>query len=397
MPRGLSILALLIPAIVLPLYWEHAARGQQPDADTLPSLAEPLWEPQGYQYRSIDPHECQCLAVQNSSLARLLEEQKCVARSRPQAESRSQRQAACCSARLETSLLVHAVEEAQDDSAAEALKAYYELVEAETARKALRDSEAAIGQTRATLEKLKQAGEKVDLDGIQRQQLKLESRKLELELSIQGLNEKLRVLMGFSQDGESWRIWPAAELSLIDEVDAEAAVVLAMEQHPRLRLLRKLRGNLSAYTVDVANRAMGSVHGMLASQPVGTQLFARFLLGRLRCPPAPELACRRRQLDDYLADQQQVISAEVRQAVREIGIRRRQVELERSLVGSWEQRVDRLQTMAAETGVSLQDLLEARLELVSARHSLVQRLISVQQAQVQLKHAQGQLAAGCQR
>ncbi len=361
-------------------------------------------------YRAIAPQLCQCLSVKHAPLAdgfdsqrRQLEEQQAKAscRKRCKAEKRQEQLA------YQKAMLLYSALESRDQAAGAALEWYYQLAGAE-AKADLLDLSLERGRnTLGRIEKLKGAGIPLPapIEEYQRQIVDLQLQKGQNQLTIEQLNSKLRLAMGYSFK-QPWRIWPdpgmplgrPSDAPIPLAPDAEAAVQLGLNQRPQLLLLRYMIAHLDRDTLGASRVLLQTINPLLAmSSPEPSSKLLMILAKILHIQPGQEdeLERVRAQLCDYLHERERTVEAEIRAAVYEIGGRRETILRARQAADSWQDRIRDLEKQQSEGLKGPLSLASAYLEWYKARGEVVNEFLKWKIAIVKLKQAQGILPAEC--
>jgi hypothetical protein len=361
-------------------------------------------------YRAIAPQLCQCLSAKHAPLAdgfdsqrRQFEEQlakSCCRKSR-HAEKRRKQLA------YQQAMLLYSALEGRDQASGTALEWYYQLAGAEAKADLLDLSLERSRKTLQRIEKLK--GEGVSLpapiEEYQRQIVDVQLQQAQNELTIEQLNSKLRLAMGYDFK-RVWRIWPdpgmplgtPAAAPLPPAPDVEAAVAFGLHQRPQLLLLRYLIAHLDRDTLGAARTLLQTINPLFAMSSPGPSCKLLAVLAKiLHIQPGQkeELERVRAQLCDYLHDRERTVEAEVRAAVYEIGARRATILRSRQAADSWEDRIHDLEKQRAEGLKGPLSLASAYLEWYKARSEVVNEFLRWKIAAVKLKQAQGVLPAEC--
>lgn len=344
-------------------------------------------------YRGLTPSQCQCLSVDASALGNLLASERRTVKSagvlRHHAAHRSD---------VERRMLYYASQEARNKSAGDALRVYWGLAEAENSRPILRDSRAESDHAVRDLEELLKRGLIVPVDAtlIRSQSLSLEDRQLELDLTVERLNEQLKPMVDLDTSDPSWHIWPETELKLVVEpIDIDSAVAEGLQLRPELRLLRMLTSNLDKDTLPAARRALGSINGALGSSESGCCACLAALTKWVACCDSCELATRCRQLQEYRADREAAVAAEIRQGAHAVVTAAARVAVAEQQVQLRSTNVKNLESKLPSGGANAFELHRARLELLDSRREVISQLIVWETARVELRQAQGKLVDEC--
>jgi hypothetical protein len=344
-------------------------------------------------YRALTPVECQCLAVRASAIGNLLSSERGTVKSfhsffRPRQAHRSD---------VERRMLYYASQEARNKSAGDALALYWGLVQAEYSRPVLSSSQTEADAALADLDELLRRGLAVPVDGaaLRTQVLDLRGRGLELEQTINQLNEQLKPMLDLDTTDPYWRIWPEVELKLIVEpIDVEAEVAEGIQLRPELRLLRMLEANLDRDTLPAARRALGAVNGALGSttQSCCCSCLKQFLA---MCCTDCELCVRDRQLAQYRSAQEDAVAGEIRQAAFAVVTAAARVAVAEDARNVRAENVKNLEAKLSTGGSNSFEIRRAKLDLLDAQREVIAQLTAWEQARVDLREAQGKLVDEC--
>ncbi|MHB1423431.1 MAG: TolC family protein [Gemmataceae bacterium] len=352
-------------------------------------------------YRALAPQLCQCLAAKHAPMAdgfdsqrRQLEQQQAKANCLCGGKSEKQRD-------FQESMLLYSALESRDQAAGTALEWYYQLAGAEAKADLLNDSLKSGSETLMRIEQLKKQGFPLPspLEEYQRQILDLQLQQVRDQLTIEQLNTKLRLAMGF-HSSPAWRIWPDPSAPLCTETlpEVEAAVNLGLSQRPQLLLLRNMIANLDRDTLGSARSFLQTINPLLAMSKPGPSCKLLKILGKiLHIQPGQddEVERVRAQLNDLLRERERAVAAEIREAVYEIGARREATVLARQAADTWQMRIDDLQKEKSQGLKGAFGLAAAHLDWYKARGEVVKEFLGWKIAAVKLKQAQGILPAEC--
>ncbi len=378
-------------------------RGQiAPDLSALESIevlpVPSTMAPATAAYRSLTHANCQCLAALMSPGGNQIAGEK----NAVQAQGTEDPEELACMTWLRRSLLDYAEVGARDQSAAQALSRYYRLARIEHRLDVMHESIVQTRQAQETLDKLIDRGlEAVTDDGtLLRQYWELESQREEADLERRELNVLLRHDLAVDPMEGPWLFWPDTPLAVDPApIDVETAIATGLSQRAELGLLRVLLAHLTPETLPVARATLGSANALLGLQPptaCGACIAQLLHCGTCdSCAEVAEVAARRRQLQQQLADREQAVISEVRQAAAESEARLAQVLYAREALASWQRRVAELEERIATGDATFLDVSAARLEILRAKDQLVTAVVGWHLAQVQLSYAQGLLAAEC--
>jgi len=369
-------------------------RGQIAPDLTILSTPEALQQgrqakPTPTKYRQLHAEQCQCLAAANCALANLLEEESKLGTS----SAKGQRSASKPDAVMRRKMLAYRAVDERNHSAASALRTFYLLAEAESARDRLKESRGETKRMIEHLKSLKDQGLQVDLDDrlLERQRLDLLDQKRQSQLLVSQLNGQLRALVGLDADDETL-IWPAADLTVTaGPVDEQAAVREGMAHRADIGMLRMMNDSLEVGTLPAARSELQQADPMLGSSKRAGHLLG----GANSSKHSAELQTRRTQLQQQLDDRTRTATEEIRQKARAVETRLQQIALAKQTRDVCADQLKRLEMKRDADGVTPFDISKARLELIRAESEQVHKVIAWKIAQVELKEAQGLLAAEC--
>lgn len=361
-------------------------------------------------YRVVAPLLCQCLSAKHAPLAdgfdsqrRQLEQQR--ANSSCRRCCKNKKQAKQCA--FQESMLFYSALEIRNQAAGAALEWYYQLAGAEAKNDLLNLSSEHSRNTLKRIEELKKLGIPLPapIEEYQRQIVELQLQQGQNQLTVEQLNTKLRLAMGYDSK-HVWRIWPdpgmplaiPSQLPVPVMPDVEAAVQMGLHQRPQLLLLRKMLADLDRDTLGSARVLLQTINPMLAMSNPGPSCKLLIILGKiLHIQPGQEdeLERTRAQLCDYLHERERTVEAEIREAVYEIGARRETILRARQAADSWQERIRDLEKQQAEGLKGALSMTSAYLEWYKARGEVVKEFLGWKIAAVKLKQAQGILPAEC--
>jgi hypothetical protein len=352
-------------------------------------------------YRALAPQLCQCLAAKHAPLADGLDRQRQqLEQQRAKASCQSGRKSAKQRAFQEAMLLYSALE-IRDQAAGTALTWYYQLAGAEAKADLLNRGLERDRETLQRVERLKELGIALPapIEDYQRQLVELQLQQAQNQLTIEQLNSKLRLALGYDSSSP-WRFWLDAGVPLGSESvsDEESAVQLGLAQRPQLLLLRSMIANLDRDTLGSARSLLQTLNPLLAMSNPGPSCKLITILGKmLHLHPGQddEVERVRAQLSDYLRERERTVAMEIREAVYEVRERREAIILAREVSGRWQARIADLEKQHAQGMPVFADLTKAHLESYKARGEVVKEFLGWKIAAVKLKQAQGILPAEC--
>jgi hypothetical protein len=345
------------------------------------------------EYRGLTPLECQCLAVMHSALGNLLS-----------GERRAMREKAeICHpdrvAEIKRRVLAYASAEARNHSGGVGMEMYFHLAEAEAKRDIL---EVSLNEIMTGQEKLASAvAEGIDAaearDRLFPQRTQSVDALVAVDLAIEQLNAQLRRQLGFRQDGYPFRFWPVVELRVTAEpLDTEALVANGLAMRPELNAIRVVGSNLDRSTLPAMRDFLKSISPLLGNDaPDG----ACKLLSKLHalCSGAvgEELSERRAQIMRHLAEREQAVAEEIRQAVILVEARLRQVALAKEKLEEASETLRQTQSQHENAEATYFDVLRATLAEQQSRADLISAVVGWEIAMVKVREAQGLLVYEC--
>ncbi len=349
-------------------------------------------------YRAIGPADCQCMAVEASAGGNRIAAERRAACAQNSADPKKMARLT----RLRMQLLSTAEIAARDLTSAQALEYYYKLAAVEHGRDILAKSLRELSDAQVKLSQLQARGlQGITNDGsLARQRYELSSRLGQLELDRRELNENLRNKLGVPVHEAWWSVWPDTPLAVnAKPIDVDTAVAIALDTRAELRLLRIVLHNLDTETLSAARTVLSQVNGLLGLQP--PTLCQSCCLGLLNgplcgdCSEEMEVAARRAQVAQQLAEQEAAVASEVRIAARTIETRLEQVVLARQELASWVARRQAVEAKAATGESTFLEISQVRVQVLEAEHKLIRQVVAWHLAHVQLKKAQGVLSQEC--
>jgi hypothetical protein len=352
-------------------------------------------------YRALAPGLCQCLAAKHAPFADGLDSQ------RRQLEQQ-QAQASCLSGRksekqraFQESMLLYSALEIRDQAAGTALDWYYQLAGAEAKTDLLNLGIEGSRDTLRRAERLKTLGIAlpVSLEEYRRQLVELQLQQAQNQLTIEQLNSKLRLALGYESSGV-WRFEPDAGVPLGSETvtDVESAVRFGLSQRPQLLLLRAMIADLDRDTLSAARSFLQTLNPLLAMSSPGPSCKLLTLFGKLfhvQSGQDDDVERIRSQLREFLHERERTVATEIREAAYEVNARREAVVLAREASSRWQERIDDLEKQHDEGIRGVVELSKVRMDSYKARGEVVKEFLGWKIAAVKLKQAQGVLPAEC--
>lgn len=267
--------------------------------------------------------------------------------------------------------------EARHRDAAESLDRYYQLADAEARTELLANGLKSFDDLRALAPRLRAAGLPVpDEDELTRQRAKLLGELESAEAGIKLLNVDLQSRLGLPVKGTE-RLWPIGPFEIASAApDTEAAVARALERRADLQFLRALYLGANADTLPILGEQLKTMHALagVAAPAIPSGLAAsrrEKFLAEWKSASQAEIAIRKQQLFDLIADREKLAAAEVRTATLQMDGAARRIALAKGRAESWKAKID----SAAKDDKAF-DRLPLELEWYKARADLVQEVMA---------------------
>jgi hypothetical protein len=338
-------------------------------------------------YCALPEQDVQCLAALHSSVANLLVHEADAVVEQPAGLH------LCATNRnmLRELVLLAAIHQRNQDAAA-ALEIFLRLVEAESG---IWNIEKQVEQVDATLADIQRFEDQGLLPPISKaevasQRLDLQHRLVDLQPTIQGLNEQLARKLNVELPPGA-RFWPEAQLVVDSEIPAaEEAAMTALANRADLAAVRcAVQAEPRDYAAAV-QLLMQQVTGGLSNRVPSAKLAVLQTHAR-----QSEALVRGDQLDLMLYDRQRQAESETVQAVELLAARLKQIDLTRQRLALAQQRVQSLEQQQQLISGATFNLRKARSEAVILEQSLLHDTIEWKLARIKLKQAQGLLAVEC--
>ncbi|HEY1066489.1 MAG TPA: hypothetical protein VGE52_10285 [Pirellulales bacterium] len=372
-------------------------------SNRLPSLEEvaqaaPLDD--DHVYRALTAQQAQCLAVERSSIAALLDRERQALGAQYSAASEHLKERVAPVVALQQQILLDAAVEVRNREATAALERYFNLAGGEAKRRLLDQSTSVLEAAEEQVGRLVDQGLKPEGAGEQlyQQRLKNGEQQLELEQTLasltRGLNDQLDLGLGFEE-----RIWPAVQLDVqLEMIDRQAAVDAALANNPQLVLLRNVERRMHGGNVEGVRGALQTVNPLLgASIPLPLCGLQTCLL-KLQDDCSSENAdagYRKAQLRDWIASTERTVERDVLDAIDETQRRLRQIAVARQRLASWNEEIGRIGKRIPLGQDTFVDDAEANLERLRIENDIVDHVVAWHVARVKVRAAQGRLVAEC--
>lgn len=345
-------------------------------------------------YRLLLAHQSQCLAVEASTFAAMLDLESGFTIEKVEAKKLSPEKVQKAAA-LKVDALTYLALEDRNRSAGKALSLYYRLGEAEASADLLLSMLTQVSDALAKARALKAKGLQVSVDetALHRQQLELQTQNVKLQLQIDQLNGELRRQLAIEPWECDWRFWPVDAFHLAGRcVAVDEAVAVGLANRPILLLLNMLQTELSEGDPATVRGLLSTINNLLgqdAKCPCLKELVA------ILCGTSAEQQLRLQQLAVYRADREREVVEDIRQAARTIQAQREVVLLARQKVESWLGRVKEAEEKESKGLGSFAATTDARVNWLKARQTVAEEITNLQRAWVQLRQAQGVLPLEC--
>ena len=365
-----------------------------PLVDDLPPLLGPGFDGvEQPEYRGLTPIEAQCYGVTNSALGNMLAGERRALRDKERLCHPDR------AAEVKRQVLAYAEAEARNQSGGAALEMYYRLAEVEAKRDIL---DASLREIEAGQNKLAQAVQQgVEAaearDRLFPQRMQTIDGRVAVDLAIEQINGQLRRQLGFPQDANPFRFWPVVELRVTAEpLDTEALVANGLAMRPELNAIRVVGSNLDRSTLPAVRDFLKSVSPLLGNDaPEGACKLLSKLHALCSGDVDEELASRRAQIMRHLAEREQAVSEEIRQAVILRDARLRQVALAQERLEEAIELVAQTKSRHEHAEATYFDVLRANLAEQQAQADLITAVIGWEIAEYKVRQAQGLLVYEC--
>ena len=336
------------------------------------------------QYCNLPECDAQCLAATHAVLANLLEQEAEALVTQPHGLHCSRNSQQC----LQQVLWLQAAHE-RNRAAAAALQIFLRLAEAEAGSDNLRLRLQEVDQLLSDVQRLHAAGVESALSRptVEAQQLELVHKQIDLEATIEELNQQLVTLIGAEPPPES-RLWPAADLKVDPAVPSvETAQSIALQQRADLAAAR----TAADCDLNSMRAILGQTSPGLGLSPPGSKaLLMLHFLAKQR-----EGDLRSEQLQAAADEQERTIRHDVARAVTTMEARLAQIGLSRQRLEALQRQVERLHQKRQVDAKAFFEGRQAKLEVLAAEQDLLHDVIEWKIAVVKLRELQGELAIDC--
>jgi len=382
---GMPMAALPIvnrPVLEPPLAMLVNARVDQATLVSQPAAFHGLTEPQA-----------QSLAVANTSIANQLEHDSKIDPNAPSNARHIARRQHDEQETFRRTVMHFVAQDLRNRQAGGALEVYYRLAEAEVTGERLEESSVGLQATTAKAKESRDRGIALPIkyEDLQRQQIELDSNRVQVASTIEQLNTRLRGLLGLTGPGE--RLMPMELPALMTEpIDVARATQVALQYRADLQLLRYIEAEISVGNLVTVRNLLGSVNSLLGTTV--TSDFKLFLLSLSETcfgQEALEVAQRRAQVQNLRHDREQQAINEVQTAIRNIETGIKRIALARDRLINTQLQEDAIQKRSSQGLSSFLEESSGQQDVLKARVELIKEMMAWQRARIELKQAQGML------
>ena len=347
------------------------------------SLVPPANSPRTGLFCALAEQDVQCQAAQAAPIANLLAK-----------ESESLNSSGLLACHVDTPLLrevlaLNAMHQ-RNLAAGSALEVFLRLVEAEAGAQNLEQQLEEIARMLGDIEQLTQRGllPPVPQSEVHDQRLQLLHRQIELQATIEKLNQQLAELLECELPSNS-HFWPEAHLHIEPNVpDSEEATMLALANRADVAALRLATQADAGTAAELVQRLLPqSSPGSGDSMPLAVRL-AVFCKSR-------DSGVRGDQLALAASTRERQTRNETFQAVSALSARLAQIDLTRQRLAIARAHTQSVEQQIGLASGSLFTLRKARIAVLVVEQALMHDVIEWKISQVKLKQSQGLLAIEC--
>ena len=365
-----------------------------PDLVQLVSVeAEPIPLPSPDQtFQVLSAGNCQCMAATNAPVANMVELERHWAKVIIECDTKAVRENYC----LDRDLLSLHANGVRNESAALALKAFYQLAGLEAKQHFLQLAIEETEQSKERIENLRKKGVKlpegVDYGAVQSQLHDLKDTQFQLEYSRLQLNGQLQKLIDCPLNEYNF-YWPEVYWEIdLEPVDVETEVTYGLANRTDLRGLQLVLCKMRKVTLPVARAVLSYADGVIGSVEPRDGL--RHWIRCCQCNDA-EVPIRCRQLSIFYTDTEHKATAEIKSAAYNVALQQERLKSTRATVETLRKRVKELTGTRDVANVAAFKISKARGDLYHTEINFIQHATELYLAKVELKRAQGVLAIEC--
>ncbi|QEG35174.1 hypothetical protein [Bythopirellula goksoeyrii] len=346
----------------------------------------------GETYQLLDVATCQCNAATNDTVANMVELERHWAQVIIQCDTKGVQENYCLDRDL---LSLHACQ-IRNESAATALKAFYQLAGLEAQHHYLLHALNETATTLARVDNMNEAGieppDGIDRTSVLKQINQMEDQLTQMEYLRLQLNGQLQHLIGCPLNENSF-YWPQIDWHPdMSPVDAELELAMGLANRQDLQGLEVLLCNLERISLPVARGVLN-----YADSTIGTVEPREGIIHTLRCFHCyeHEVPVRCRQLGLFYDDTESKATAEIKGAVYKIGLQQHRVVIAQQTLLDLRDKLSALNKTRDMDDVTVFHISSLRVEIDEAESQLIEQVIALKLAQVELKKAKGELANEC--
>jgi hypothetical protein len=285
--------------------------------------------------------------------------------------------------------------ELRNKAAADALDRFFQLADVEARSALVREAFPLLDDLRDRAVRAKAEGVRFPFDPaeLERQRSQVASQLEQAEAGGRLLNIDLKHRLAIPTDAAGDALWPTGDFAIDPTpADAEAAAAAAVANRAELRGLRALHAGLTAETLDDAREALRAANPLLGLRGVAG-FVGRRASRQFEPDPAAvaaEVAVRKQQLAELLAERERAAADAARAAAVARNAQTARLSLARDRLDSWRAKWDDAvrQKAAKLPGAELAEF-QVRLEWLKARSEVVAEVMAWHRARVLLTAARG--------
>ena len=279
------------------------------------------------------------------------------------------------------------IEELRNRSAADAMDAFFALLDIEQETFGL---EQGLQETKAMIDyvatvKARQVVLPIDESLPARRRLELLERRAQIDLLRTRTNDRLKLLLGWDLANKNY-IWPSANLDVTrNKIDLNEACAAGLAHRHDLIQLRLLASRICPDTLPLVRTILAQTDGSPMLMPT-----------KLREMKSDrDLYLRKEQIEHLLAERQRSVTVEIADAVAAVEAQLQRLSAALKKVQSWQDRVEELKRQEAGGKATRVDAGLARLDGFDARTEYLREVVLWKRSLVKLAAVQGLLAAQC--
>ena len=343
-------------------------------------------------FQTLSPGNCQCMAATNAPVANMVELERHWAKVIIECDTKAVGENYC----LDRDLLALHANEVRNESAAAALKAFYQLAGLEAKQHHLRKATAEASKTLERVNNLREKDldipEGLDFGDIEAQLHDLRDQQFQLEYARIQLNGQLQKLIDCPLNEYKF-YWPEIDWMVnLDPLNIEAEVDYGLSSRADIRGLQLVMCKTKKITLPVTRAVLSYADGVLGSVEPRDGLI--HVLRCFRCNGA-EVPIRCRQLALFYTDKESKAIAEIKSAAYNISLQQQRVANTQATVDNLRSHEQELTEKRIVDNIPVFAISKARGDLCKAEIDLIDHVVALKVAQVELKRTQGVLAIEC--